>query len=160
MQEHPSHRRPACAHYDPDAQRHRHAQRSTPSAYQEAIAMHTRRPSTARLPARPPCGTSHRLSSASSVPASLKRGVRHPPRRPAVLAVAGPRLQHHHTTRGVPRDYNATITPAWGKWDVEQTEMLFNQTVDDVPLVEPVTTSDALLKRCQFWNSVGGLTAQ
>jgi hypothetical protein len=44
---------------------------------------------------------------------------------------------------------NATITPAWSKWDVGQTEMLFNQTVGDIPLVEPVTTSDALLERCQ-----------
>jgi hypothetical protein len=43
---------------------------------------------------------------------------------------------------------NATITPAWSKWDVGQTEMLFNQTVDDIPLVEPVTTSNALLEHC------------
>jgi hypothetical protein len=39
---------------------------------------------------------------------------------------------------------NATITPAWSKWDVGKTEMLFNQTVDDIPLMELVTTSDTL----------------
>ncbi|KAJ7909694.1 Alpha/Beta hydrolase protein [Mycena leptocephala] len=52
-----------------------------------------------------------------------------------------------------------TITPAWNKWDVGHTEMNFNETAG-VPVVEPVKTSDALLERCQFWDSVGSLTAQ
>ncbi|KAJ6615854.1 Alpha/Beta hydrolase protein [Mycena sp. CBHHK59/15] len=54
---------------------------------------------------------------------------------------------------------SATITPHWNKWNVKQTEMLFNETAG-VPVVQPVTTSDALLNRCQFWDSVGSLTAQ
>ncbi|KAJ7146722.1 Alpha/Beta hydrolase protein [Mycena epipterygia] len=53
----------------------------------------------------------------------------------------------------------ATITPPWKKWSVGQTEMLFNETAG-VPVVKPVQTSDALLGRCQFWDSVGSLTAQ
>ncbi|KAJ7909656.1 Alpha/Beta hydrolase protein [Mycena leptocephala] len=40
---------------------------------------------------------------------------------------------------------NATITPAWSKWDVGQTEMLFNQTVDDLPLVEPDLLSSLVI---------------
>jgi hypothetical protein len=61
-------------------------------------------------PTRPtPClrtlGTSHRLSCASSVPTSLERGVRHPPQLPAAPAAVGERLQHHHTARDIPRDY-------------------------------------------------------
>ncbi|KAJ7470972.1 Alpha/Beta hydrolase protein [Mycena latifolia] len=53
-----------------------------------------------------------------------------------------------------------TITPTWNKWDVGKTEMLFNKTDDDVPIVRPVKTSDALLERCRFWDSVGSLTGQ
>ncbi|KAJ6524285.1 Alpha/Beta hydrolase protein [Mycena vulgaris] len=53
----------------------------------------------------------------------------------------------------------ATITPLWKKWDARHTEMLFNETAG-VPVVKPVTTSDALLERCRFWDSVGNLTAQ
>ncbi|KAJ6615842.1 Alpha/Beta hydrolase protein, partial [Mycena sp. CBHHK59/15] len=55
---------------------------------------------------------------------------------------------------------NTTITPKWNTWDIEQTEMLFNKTDSDAPVVHSVKTSDALLKRCQFWESVGGLTGQ
>jgi hypothetical protein len=43
----------------------------------------------------------------------------------------------------------ATITPHWNKWDVDHTEMLFNKTDADVPVVKPMTTSNALLERCQ-----------
>ncbi|KAJ7664715.1 alpha beta-hydrolase [Mycena rosella] len=53
-----------------------------------------------------------------------------------------------------------TITPPWKRWDLEHTEMLFNKTEDGVPVVQPLRTSDALLERCQFWASEGGLTAQ
>ncbi|KAJ7482456.1 hypothetical protein FB451DRAFT_1338236 [Mycena latifolia] len=42
-----------------------------------------------------------------------------------------------------------TITPAWRKWNGS-----------DVPDVRPVRTSDALLERCPFGNSVGDLTGQ
>ncbi|KAJ7820948.1 hypothetical protein B0H14DRAFT_1339373 [Mycena olivaceomarginata] len=59
--------------------------------HQEAIVAGARRPSAAQLPVRPPCGTSHRLSCASSVPASLERGVRHPPR----YEPPATRLRHH-----------------------------------------------------------------
>ncbi|KAJ6463192.1 Alpha/Beta hydrolase protein [Mycena vulgaris] len=52
-----------------------------------------------------------------------------------------------------------TITPQWELFDVNNTEMLFNMTAG-VPVVQPITTSDALLERCQFWDSVGNLTAQ
>ncbi|KAJ6563667.1 Alpha/Beta hydrolase protein [Mycena vulgaris] len=53
-----------------------------------------------------------------------------------------------------------TITPPWKRWDIEHTEMLFNKTEDGVPVVKTIVTSDALLERCQFWASEGGLTAQ
>ncbi|KAF8193189.1 Alpha/Beta hydrolase protein [Mycena galopus ATCC 62051] len=54
-----------------------------------------------------------------------------------------------------------TITPHWNKFDVGDTEMLFNQTaVDGLPVVQPIETSLGLLERCLFWNSVGSLTAQ
>ncbi|KAJ6577951.1 Alpha/Beta hydrolase protein [Mycena capillaripes] len=52
-----------------------------------------------------------------------------------------------------------TITPEWNKWDVGHIEMNFNETAG-VPAVRPVKTSNALLERCQFWDSVGSLTAQ
>ncbi|KAJ7315428.1 Alpha/Beta hydrolase protein [Mycena albidolilacea] len=52
-----------------------------------------------------------------------------------------------------------TITPPWAKWNVGNTEMNFNQT-NGVPVIRPVTTDAALLERCRFWDSVGGLTAQ
>ncbi|KAJ7229551.1 alpha beta-hydrolase [Mycena haematopus] len=52
-----------------------------------------------------------------------------------------------------------TITPRWDKWALGHTEMNFNETAGE-PVVGPVKTSDALLERCQFWDSVGSLTAQ
>ncbi|KAJ7446375.1 Alpha/Beta hydrolase protein [Mycena latifolia] len=55
---------------------------------------------------------------------------------------------------------STTITPPWRKWSFGQTEMLFNKTDADAPDVRPVRTSDALLERCAFWNSVGDLTGQ
>ncbi|KAF7349008.1 Carboxylic ester hydrolase [Mycena venus] len=53
-----------------------------------------------------------------------------------------------------------TITPKWNPWNVGQTEMLFNKTEIGEPIVHPVKTSDALLRRCRFWHSVGNLTGQ
>ncbi|KAJ7894162.1 Alpha/Beta hydrolase protein [Mycena olivaceomarginata] len=54
-----------------------------------------------------------------------------------------------------------TITPHWNTFDNGHTEMLFNQTaVDGLPVVHAIKTSDALLERCLFWDSVGSLTAQ
>ncbi|KAJ7681346.1 Alpha/Beta hydrolase protein [Mycena rosella] len=53
-----------------------------------------------------------------------------------------------------------TITPRWDKWYKGNTEMLFNKTETDLPLVGPITTSEALLERCRFWDSVGDLTGQ
>jgi hypothetical protein len=42
-----------------------------------------------------------------------------------------------------------SITPKWNKWDVGQTEMLFNKTDTGAPVVRPVKTDDALLERCR-----------
>ncbi|KAJ7131992.1 alpha beta-hydrolase [Mycena filopes] len=54
-----------------------------------------------------------------------------------------------------------TITPLWNPFAVLNTEMLFNQTAPNgLPVVHPITTSSALLTRCQFWESVGNATAQ
>ncbi|KAF8168644.1 Alpha/Beta hydrolase protein [Mycena galopus ATCC 62051] len=53
-----------------------------------------------------------------------------------------------------------TITPPWNKWAVGHTEMNFNETAEGLPAVGPITTSNALLERCQFWDSAGSLTAQ
>jgi len=57
---------------------------------------------------------------------------------------------------------STTITPHWNKFDVGNTEMLFNRTAaaPGTPVVQPITTSSTLLERCLFWNSVGNLTAQ
>ncbi|KAJ7149815.1 Alpha/Beta hydrolase protein [Mycena crocata] len=54
----------------------------------------------------------------------------------------------------------ATITPHWNVWDNRNTEMLFNRTEAGQPVVHPITTSNALLGRCGFWDSVSNLTAQ
>ncbi|KAJ7505659.1 alpha beta-hydrolase [Mycena galericulata] len=53
-----------------------------------------------------------------------------------------------------------TITPQWNLYDIGNTEMLFNKTDAGQPVVKPITTSDALLERCLFWDSVGNLTGQ
>ncbi|KAF7350386.1 Carboxylic ester hydrolase [Mycena venus] len=52
-----------------------------------------------------------------------------------------------------------TILPRWDGWDpVGRTEMLFNRTDAGIPDLRQITTSDALLERCQFWASLGQLT--
>jgi hypothetical protein len=48
---------------------------------------------------------------------------------------------------------NAAITLAWSKSDVGQTEMLFDQTVDDMPLVEPVEFGKHII-----WGTFSGKT--
>ncbi|KAF8150917.1 Alpha/Beta hydrolase protein [Crassisporium funariophilum] len=53
----------------------------------------------------------------------------------------------------------ANITPAWGMWE-GATEMLFNRTEAGAPDIRAVRTSGALLKRCEFWQSVAAVTAQ
>ncbi|KAF7335518.1 COesterase domain-containing protein [Mycena venus] len=53
-----------------------------------------------------------------------------------------------------------TITPHWNTFNVLNTEMLFNMTAAGAPVVHPITTSNALLQRCSFWDSVGNLTGQ
>ncbi|KAJ6577949.1 hypothetical protein B0H19DRAFT_1229904 [Mycena capillaripes] len=53
-----------------------------------------------------------------------------------------------------------SLTPKWNKWEVGHTEMIFNKTEADVPLIKPGKTSDVLLERCRFWDSVGALTGQ
>ncbi|KAJ7238000.1 Alpha/Beta hydrolase protein [Mycena rebaudengoi] len=53
-----------------------------------------------------------------------------------------------------------TITPRWNPFVFGNTEMLFNKTEAGVPVVRPITTSNDLLLRCQFWESVGALTGQ
>ncbi|KAF8214334.1 alpha beta-hydrolase [Mycena galopus ATCC 62051] len=45
---------------------------------------------------------------------------------------------------------STTITPHWNKFDISHTEMLFNMTAGGVPVVHPITTSDALLQRCTW----------
>ncbi|KAF7375432.1 Carboxylic ester hydrolase [Mycena sanguinolenta] len=72
-----------------------------------------------------------------------------------------------------------TITPHWNTFNTHNTEMLFNKTADNEPVVHAITTSNDLLKRCayvfnhflghdlwlnkssfRFWHSVGNLTGQ
>ncbi|KAF7375434.1 COesterase domain-containing protein [Mycena sanguinolenta] len=73
-----------------------------------------------------------------------------------------------------------TITPHWNTFDIHNTEMLFNKTADNEPVVHTITTSNDLLKRCayvfnlfffgldlwlnklsfRFWHGVGNLTGQ
>ncbi|KAF8195135.1 hypothetical protein K438DRAFT_800093 [Mycena galopus ATCC 62051] len=76
----------------PNATGMRNARRRPRLNHQEALVAHSRRPSAAQLPPGPPCSTSDCLPCASSVPASLERDVRDPPRLPAAPAVAGDRL--------------------------------------------------------------------
>ncbi|KAJ7082934.1 Alpha/Beta hydrolase protein [Mycena belliarum] len=54
----------------------------------------------------------------------------------------------------------ATITPRWSLFNVGNTEMLFNETTAGAPDVRAIKTSNALLERCQFWDSVSASTAQ
>ncbi|KAJ4478531.1 Alpha/Beta hydrolase protein [Lentinula lateritia] len=52
-----------------------------------------------------------------------------------------------------------TITPSWNLYSEGNTEMIFNRTVDYQPDIHVSSTDNGLLERCNFWNSVGALTA-
>ncbi|KAF7375433.1 COesterase domain-containing protein [Mycena sanguinolenta] len=43
-----------------------------------------------------------------------------------------------------------TITPHWNIFDIHNTEMLFNKTADNEPVVHAITTSNDLLERCAY----------
>ncbi|PPQ63569.1 hypothetical protein CVT24_004866 [Panaeolus cyanescens] len=53
----------------------------------------------------------------------------------------------------------ANITPFWPEFDGSN-EMLFNKTVAGAPDIRVIETDDALLSRCNFWESVSAATAQ
>ncbi|KAF5379722.1 hypothetical protein D9615_005696 [Tricholomella constricta] len=53
----------------------------------------------------------------------------------------------------------SSITPRWGLWAGDN-EMLFNRTEGGLPDIRAIKTSRALLERCDFWQSVGALSAQ
>lgn len=42
------------------------------------------------------------------------------------------------------------IAPFWNTWSDGKVEMLFNKTENDLPVVETITTSRALLDRCRY----------
>ncbi|KAF9532662.1 cephalosporin esterase [Crepidotus variabilis] len=55
----------------------------------------------------------------------------------------------------------SNITPAWKAWtSSSKTEMHFGQTSSSMPDIRPITSSDALLNRCDFWVSISDATAQ
>ncbi|PFH46612.1 hypothetical protein AMATHDRAFT_154314 [Amanita thiersii Skay4041] len=54
----------------------------------------------------------------------------------------------------------SNITPQWSAWEGGLNEILFNRTEDGRPDVRQVQTSDELLKRCTFWESVSALSGQ
>ncbi|KAL0950288.1 hypothetical protein HGRIS_010267 [Hohenbuehelia grisea] len=54
-----------------------------------------------------------------------------------------------------------TITPSkWSPWAHEYTEMLFNKTEADLPVIRSVSTNQSVLDRCAFWNSVASINNQ
>ncbi|KAF7344320.1 Carboxylic ester hydrolase [Mycena sanguinolenta] len=53
-----------------------------------------------------------------------------------------------------------TITPHWNAFDNLYTEMLFNKTADNEPVVQPIFASGDLLERCAVWDSMGIFTSQ
>ncbi|KAL0065737.1 hypothetical protein AAF712_007220 [Marasmius tenuissimus] len=54
----------------------------------------------------------------------------------------------------------STITPQWDLYDLANNKMMFNKTVDDLPDIRLVGTSEDFLERCSFWESVGARTGQ
>ena len=42
------------------------------------------------------------------------------------------------------------ITPYWDKYDIGNTEMLFNRTEAGVPVVLPIKTDPSLFQRCAY----------
>ncbi len=45
------------------------------------------------------------------------------------------------------RSNKTVITPFWDSWDY-MTEMMFNKTESELPVVKPFTTDKGLLERC------------
>jgi hypothetical protein len=45
-------------------------------------------------------------------------------------------------------------TPAWAPWSDNHTEMLFNKTETNEPLIQAIETDPALLQRCAYVASV------
>ncbi|KAF7366003.1 Carboxylic ester hydrolase [Mycena venus] len=67
------------------------------------------------------------------------------------------------TAFAISRDPNIklskTAMPLWVPWNTAgRTEMVFNKTVANEPLVKPFRTENAVLERCRFWDSVSNLT--
>ncbi|KAJ7574029.1 Alpha/Beta hydrolase protein [Mycena floridula] len=57
--------------------------------------------------------------------------------------------------------FDVNIIPSWSTWSKSgKFEMLFNKTDAGVPDIRAITTSNALLDRCDFWESVSARTAQ
>ncbi|KAG6914514.1 hypothetical protein DXG01_016846 [Tephrocybe rancida] len=54
----------------------------------------------------------------------------------------------------------SNITPLWNVWADNSAEMLFNRTENGAPAIGPINTSNLLLQRCSFWESVGPLAGQ
>ncbi|KAK0188372.1 alpha/beta-hydrolase [Armillaria mellea] len=52
------------------------------------------------------------------------------------------------------------VTPNWSSWDHGFTEMMFNKTDDDEPVVRPFVTDKSLIERCDFWIKVSPETSQ
>ncbi|KXN89065.1 hypothetical protein AN958_06369 [Leucoagaricus sp. SymC.cos] len=50
--------------------------------------------------------------------------------------------------------------PRWSRWGDGGAEVLFNKTDAGDPVFRSIETSEALLRRCNFWESVSALSAQ
>jgi len=53
-----------------------------------------------------------------------------------------------------------TITPSWPSWTGQHSEMLFNKTESDAPVVQTLKTDPAVLKRCEFWYEMAAVNSQ
>ncbi|KAJ4480045.1 Alpha/Beta hydrolase protein [Lentinula aciculospora] len=53
-----------------------------------------------------------------------------------------------------------TVTPTWDLYSKGRMEMVFNQTIDNQTEIYADATSNDLLERCKFWDSIGALTGQ
>ncbi|KAJ7924034.1 hypothetical protein B0H13DRAFT_2398521 [Mycena leptocephala] len=51
-----------------------------------------------------------------------------------------------------------SILPTWAAWSKDHNEMNFGQ--NQSAFVEPSTTEDALLERCEFWRSFAEINSQ
>ncbi|KAF5360641.1 hypothetical protein D9756_005137 [Leucocoprinus leucothites] len=56
---------------------------------------------------------------------------------------------------------SSNTMPEWSRWTEEgRAEMVFNKTEGDKPVFHTVETTADLLRRCDFWHSVGSSTGQ